>query len=97
MAEYRAYFMGHDGQVISQRPLSCSDDAEAIAQAKQLVGGFVIELWRGEHFIIRFDRKSNDDRKRLARVKALENREFWWIDNFVERLGSALKDIVHKK
>jgi hypothetical protein len=97
MAEYRVYFMGHDGQIISQTPLICSDDAEAIAQAKQLVGGFAMELWSGERFIIRLDRKPNDDDERLARAEALEKREFRWIDNFIERLGSALKDIVRKK
>jgi hypothetical protein len=53
MAEYRAYFVGPDGHILSQTPLICSDDAEAIQKAKELEGGYVVELWSGERFVMR--------------------------------------------
>ena len=58
MAEYRANFIRHDGHIAGQTPLVCSDDAEAIGQAKQLVGGFVIELWGGDRVVTRLEAKT---------------------------------------
>jgi hypothetical protein len=39
--------------------LSCSDDAEAIEQARRLIGGQDIELWSGERFIVRLLKKQD--------------------------------------
>jgi hypothetical protein len=39
--------------------LSCSDDAEAIEQARRLIEGQDIELWSGERFIVRLSHKQD--------------------------------------
>jgi hypothetical protein len=39
--------------------LSCSDDAEAIEQARRLIEEQDIELWSGERFIIRLLKKQD--------------------------------------
>jgi hypothetical protein len=39
--------------------LSCSDDAEAIEQARRLIEDQDIELWSGERFIIRLLKKQH--------------------------------------
>jgi hypothetical protein len=46
MAEYRAYLIGSDGHFWEALHLSCTDDAEAIEKAKQLVDGKDAELWQ---------------------------------------------------
>lgn len=53
MVEYRAYFVGSDGHFVRFVGLSCSDDAEAIEQARRLIANEDIELWSGDRFIIR--------------------------------------------
>ena len=53
MAEYRAYTVGSDGHFVGSQALICSDDAEAIEKARQLLDGRGIELWSGDRFIIR--------------------------------------------
>ena len=53
MVEYRAYVVGDNGHFIDVQPLVCAGDTEAIEIAKQLVKDCPIELWRGEHFVIR--------------------------------------------
>jgi hypothetical protein len=55
--EYRVYFVGHDGHFVSFEGLSCSDDAEAIKQARRLVADQDIELWSGDRFIVRLAHK----------------------------------------
>jgi hypothetical protein len=37
--------------------LSCSNDVEAIEQARRLIEGQDIELWSGERFIVRLPQK----------------------------------------
>jgi hypothetical protein len=56
MAEYRAYVM-EDGHIRSSRAFVCDDDADAIVWANQLVDGHDIELWSGERFVTRLNRK----------------------------------------
>jgi hypothetical protein len=51
--EYRALFIGYDGNIVSQTPLMCADDTEAIEQAKQLMGGYAIELWSRDRLVTR--------------------------------------------
>ena len=53
MVDYRAYFVGSDGYFVRFVGLSCSDDAEAVAQARRLIEDQDIELWSGDRFIIR--------------------------------------------
>jgi hypothetical protein len=55
MAEYRAYTVGLDGHFLSFEPLICSDDAEAVTEAKRLVDGHDIEVWSGERFVARLE------------------------------------------
>jgi hypothetical protein len=57
MAEYRAYFVGLDGHFLTFKALSCADDAEAIEQAKELVGDRAVELWCGNRFVTRLNRE----------------------------------------
>jgi len=58
MADYRVYLVGHDGHTISQTPLVCTGDAEAIKQAKHFVGGYAIELWNGDRLVKRLEVKT---------------------------------------
>jgi hypothetical protein len=51
VTEYRAYFLRRDGDIAGTTTLMCHDDAEAIEQATQLVGGFGIELLSGDRII----------------------------------------------
>ena len=57
MVDYRAYFVGSDGHFVRFVGLSCSDDPEAIEQARRLIESQDIELWSGERFIIRLPQK----------------------------------------
>jgi hypothetical protein len=56
VVDYRAYFVGNDGHFVRFVGLSCSDDAEAIAQARRLIEEQDIELWSGERFIVRLQK-----------------------------------------
>ena len=57
MVDYRAYFVGSDGHFVRFVGLSCSDDTEAIEQARRLIEDQDIELWSGERFIVRLLKK----------------------------------------
>jgi hypothetical protein len=57
VTEYRVYFIGGDGHFVKFEGLSCPDDAEAIEQARRLVGSEELELWSGDRFIVRLTRK----------------------------------------
>jgi hypothetical protein len=57
--DYRAYFVGSDGHFVRFVGLSCSDDAEAIEQARRLIEEQDIELWSGERFIARLPKKQH--------------------------------------
>jgi hypothetical protein len=59
VTEYRAYFVGNDGHFVRFVGLSCSGDAEAIEQAQRLIGSQDIELWSGDRFIVRLQRRQN--------------------------------------
>ena len=54
---YRAYIIGSDGHIASFRELACDSDADAINQAKGLVGGHDVELWNGKRLVIRLEAK----------------------------------------
>jgi hypothetical protein len=53
----RAYFLRRDGDIAGTTTLVCDDDAEAIEQATQLVGGFGIKLLSGDRVIERIEPK----------------------------------------
>jgi hypothetical protein len=52
-----AYAVGSDGYEIAIKSLRCADDIEAAEKARRLVAEQDIELWCGDRFVIRFDRK----------------------------------------
>jgi hypothetical protein len=56
MAEYRAYTVGLEGRLISYEKLTCSNDAEAVAEARQLLGKYDMELWTGGRLVMRVTR-----------------------------------------
>jgi hypothetical protein len=57
MPEYRTYRIGIDGEISSVTHLTCDDDADAIAEARQLTDGFAIRLWRANRLVKKFRRK----------------------------------------
>ena len=58
MVDYRVYFVGSDGHFVRFVGLSCSDDAEAIEQARRLIEDQDIELWSGERCIVRLQKQN---------------------------------------
>jgi hypothetical protein len=58
MTTYRAYAVWPDGNFEGYEALNCTDDDEAICRARRLAGNSAIELWSGERFITRMERKS---------------------------------------
>ncbi len=53
MLEYRAYILDRDGHIQNFEPLSCADDAAALAAAEQLVDGHDVELWQADRMVAR--------------------------------------------
>ncbi|UPK31322.1 hypothetical protein IVB26_40475 (plasmid) [Bradyrhizobium sp. 195] len=53
--EYRAYIADKDGHIASRIDLVCEDEDSARQRAQQLVDGHVVELWRGNEKIERFE------------------------------------------
>jgi hypothetical protein len=60
--EYRVFTMGYDGHIQASRAFVCDSDDDATLWAKQLVDGHDIELWSGERFVIRLDRREGASR-----------------------------------
>jgi hypothetical protein len=60
--EYRVYFIGSDGHFVRFVGLSCSDDAQAIEQARSLADRQDIELWSADRFVVRLEHKPNPPR-----------------------------------
>ncbi len=54
MPDYRAYFLGDDGHVMSAVNLSCSDDDAAADTAKQFADDHDVELWQFDRLIALF-------------------------------------------
>jgi hypothetical protein len=63
MAHYRAYAVKFDGNFDGYESLNCDDDAEAIGEAQRLANNSAIELWTGERFVARMERKSSRNRE----------------------------------
>jgi hypothetical protein len=59
MATYRAYAVWPDGNFDGYEALNCTNDDDAIGKARRLVDNSAIELWSGERFITRLERKSS--------------------------------------
>jgi hypothetical protein len=58
MTAYRAYAVWPDGNFEGFEALNCTDDDEAIANARRLADNSAIELWSGERFITRLEHKA---------------------------------------
>jgi hypothetical protein len=58
MADYRAYAVWPDGNFVGFEVLICPDDEAAIGRARLLAKSSAIELWTGERFVTRLERKS---------------------------------------
>jgi len=53
---YRAYAVARDGHIMAVKQMICSDDSEALAEAKRLARHSDVEVWNGDRFIIRLVR-----------------------------------------
>jgi hypothetical protein len=60
MLEYRAYIVGHDGHFIGYEALVSPDDANAIEEAKRLVGGHDVELWSGPRLVAKLEHQPGE-------------------------------------
>jgi hypothetical protein len=60
MINYRAYLIGRNGHIQGYEPLSCADDAEAIAAARRLIGSHGVEIWQDSRRVITLERAQND-------------------------------------
>ena len=54
MPDYRAYFLGDDGHIMSAVNLWCSDDDAAVDTAKELADDHDVELWQFDRLIALF-------------------------------------------
>jgi hypothetical protein len=54
MPDYRAYFLGDDGHIMSAVNLRCSDDDAAADTAKKLANDHDVELWQFDRLIALF-------------------------------------------
>jgi hypothetical protein len=61
--EYKAYTVGHEGHITAFEPLVCTDDAEAINEAKRLLDGHDIELWSGARLVIKLPSLSRQNQQ----------------------------------
>ena len=57
MPKYRAYIIGSDGEFHNSVSFECADDAVALHEAGQLVGGHHVELWQFTRKLATFDHK----------------------------------------
>ncbi len=59
MAEYRAYFLGDDGQFVKVLSLNCANDESAIKAATALLHHYNIEVWLLDRMIAQLKRVKN--------------------------------------
>jgi hypothetical protein len=59
MTEYRAYTVGLEGRLVSYEQMTCLNDAEAVAEAQQLLRKRNMELWSGGRLVMRLAPKPN--------------------------------------
>lgn len=51
MAEYRAYAIGSQGQIMGRTEFSADDDAAALAHARLQILSRTIEVWHGDRLV----------------------------------------------
>ena len=54
MPGYYVYTLGDDGHIIGRQSIICDSDEEAKERAKQLVDGYLVELWQEARKVARF-------------------------------------------
>jgi hypothetical protein len=52
-ASYRIFFLDDQGKIKKSKSLSCRDDHAAIAEARRLAAGRVVELYDGCRLVVR--------------------------------------------
>ena len=57
MNHYRVYAVRFDGNFDGYKSLNCANDDDAIFAAGSLASSSEIELWTGERFVTRMERK----------------------------------------
>jgi hypothetical protein len=55
MVDYRLYIMDRKNHIHRRLDLACLDDAHAIAAACEHAGEDVLELWRRDRLVMRFE------------------------------------------
>ena len=58
MAEYRVYEIGDGDHILKSTSLVSNNDHEAIAKAKEIAPGRVVEIWSRERFVTRLTPKT---------------------------------------
>jgi hypothetical protein len=58
MADYRALYIGSDGNFLKSVHLDCASEDAAIKEAQQLADRNGIELWSGPRMVATLDHKS---------------------------------------
>jgi hypothetical protein len=58
MADYRAFYIGSDGNFLKSVHLDCASYDTAIKEAQQLADRNGIELWSGPRMVATLDHKS---------------------------------------
>jgi hypothetical protein len=69
MTEYRAYLIGRDGHIQGYEPLSCADDAAAVAAAKPLIGSHGVEIWQGARRVVTLEASQHQPIKSVRRTR----------------------------
>ncbi|WP_036255320.1 hypothetical protein [Methylocapsa acidiphila] len=52
-ASYRVFFLDGQGKIQKSKALSCADDDEAVATARMLADGRILELYDGCRLVLR--------------------------------------------
>lgn len=55
MKEYNAFVLTFEGNVVEHSVIASADEADAIEQAKRLIGPQPVELWDGPRRVARFE------------------------------------------
>jgi hypothetical protein len=63
MISYRAYLIGRNGHIQGYEPLTCQDDAAAIAAARRLIGTHGVEVWQDARKVVTLETIPPADRK----------------------------------
>ena len=62
--EYRAYIVSDEDHFLGCMPLTCANDAAAVAAAKRLVDGHDVELWQAKRMVSEAGSQSRPERDR---------------------------------